>query len=123
MVAALVVMLGPAVVRAVAFVPAIRKPLHRLGLLAVEALKEAVADHLAVVSGASLVDADGSADLLLVRRHDVDQVAQALGVVVPPVQSLESDVNVDSASPAGAALHSRVAEGSEESLWNPRRIL
>ena len=99
MVAAVVVVLVASVGRSVALVPDVRKLGHRGGLPAVEEVEEVVVDRLAVVSGAACVDADRPSDLRLVCGHDVDQVSEALRVVVSAVQSLESDVDVDSASP------------------------
>ena len=91
-------MLVPAVAGVVAFVPAIRKALHGLRLLAVNPGQEVGVDHLAVVSGAALVDPDRPADLRLVCGHDVHQVPQGLCVVIPAVEALEADVNVHSAA-------------------------
>ncbi len=98
MVPAVVVVLGASVVCAVAFVPAVCKLRHGLRLLPVEAVKEPVVDHLAVVSGPVGVDADRPSDLRLMCGHDVDQVAEAFGVVVASVQPFESDVDVDPAA-------------------------
>ena len=100
----------------VAFVPAIRKLLHGLGLLAVQTLKEIMVYHLAVVSGAAFVDPDRPANLRFMCGHDVHQVPQGLGVVVPAVQALEADVNMHPAASGRAALHPGVAELPEEFL-------
>lgn len=116
MVPAVVVVLAAAVVGVVAFVPAVCEALHGLGLLPVDPGQEVGVDHLAVVSGASLVNLDGPPDLGFMCGHDVYQVTQGLGVVVPAVQPLEADVNVHSAASGGAALHSGVAEGPQEFL-------
>ena len=109
-------MLVPAVAGVVAFVPAIRKALHGLGLLAVDPGQEVGVDHLAVVSGAALIDLDRPSDLGLMCGHDVHQVPQGLGVVVSAVQAFEADMNVYPAASGGAALHSGVAELPEEFL-------
>ena len=98
MVAAVVVMLRPSVIRPVAFVPAVREGFHGLRLAAVQPLEESGVDHLAVVSGASLVDPDRPSDLAFMCGHYVDQVAEALRVVVASVCSLQPDVDVDSAA-------------------------
>jgi len=74
MVAAFVVVGAASIGGAVAFVPAVRQPLHRPGLLPVEPFKEVGVDHLAVMAGAPFVNFDCPPDLLLVGRHDVDQV-------------------------------------------------
>ena len=88
MVPAVVVVLVASVVRAVSFVPAVRKLRHGLRLLPVEAVKEPVVDHLTVVSRPAFVDSDRPSDLRLVGGHDVDQVAEALGIVVSAIQPL-----------------------------------
>ena len=68
------------------------------------------------MSRAALVDLDGPADLRLVCGHDVHQVAQGLGVVVPAVQALETDVNVDPTASGRAALHPGVPQLPKEFL-------
>ena len=83
-------MLASAVVGSVAFVPDICKLAHGGRFLSVQPFQEAVVDHLAVVSSASCIDADGSANLPLMRCHDVDQIPQGLCGVVAL-----ADVNMD----------------------------
>lgn len=111
MVPAIVVVLCSAVVRSVALVPGVFQLAHGCRLLFVELLKESLVDHLAVMSGAAGVDANGSADLFFVACHDVDQIPQGLCGVV----SL-ADVNVDSASSGGAALGSCLPKEADDAL-------
>ena len=111
MVSAGIVVLASVVVRIVALIPDVGKLDHGGGLSAVQLFEEAVVDHLAVVTGASFVDANRSADLLLVGSHDVDQIPQGLGGVVAL-----ADVDVNAASPAGAGLCASLAEQSDDRL-------
>lgn len=104
-------MLASAVVCTVAFVPDVFQLAHGGRLLAIQPVEEAVVDHLTIVSGASCVDPDGSANLLFVRRHDVHKVADGLCGVVT-----FADVDVDPASAAWAALCACLAEQPDDLL-------
>ena len=106
-----IVVLVSAVVRAVALVPDVPELVHGGGLLAVDSLQESGVYRAAVVAGAAGVDADGSADLLFVACHDVDQIPQGLCGVVAL-----ADVDVDSASSGGAALRSSLPKEAEDAL-------
>lgn len=105
MVAAVVVVVTPAVACAVAGVPDVRKLCHRLGLSAVDLGEEVWVYRAAVAAHAAAVELQSFCDQALVARHDVGEVPKALRCV-----ALRSDVDVDSASSGGVAFRSCVSE-------------
>lgn len=111
-VAAVVVMLSPVVVRVVPFVPNVFEFLHRLRFLGVHHVEEVAVNRLAVVSGAPCVNPDRPSNLGFVRRHDVDQVLN-FGAVE---SALAAYVNVYPCANRRIANRSCLAKGSEESL-------
>ena len=104
MVAAVVVVVAPAVACAVAGVPDVRKLCHRLGLSAVDLGEEVWVYRAAVAAHAAAVELQSFCDQALVARHDVGEVPKALRCV-----SVCPDVDVDPAASAGVALGARVS--------------
>ena len=105
MVAAVVVVLCPAVVCALARVPDVGEACHRLRLLRIDHPQEVRVDRPAVAADAAAVQLEGVGDQTLVARHDVRQVAERLRRV-----AVRSNVDVDSAAPAGVTLRAVVAK-------------
>ncbi len=105
MVAAVIVVVVPAVVCAVAVVPDIRKLDHRAGLSAVDLFQEPWVYRAAVASHAALVKFQRLSDQALVACHDVGKVPKALRRV-----PLRPDVDVDSAPSGGIAFRAGVSE-------------
>ena len=105
MVAAVVVVLGSAVVRALARVPDVCEGGHRGGLLRIDLPQEVGVDRPAVAAHAVGVELEGFGDQAFVACHDVRQVAERLRCV-----AVRTDVDVDSAAPAGVALRAVVAK-------------
>ena len=105
MVAAVIVVVAPAVACAVAGVPDVRKVCHRAGLLAVDLLQKPWVYRAAIAAHAAPVEFQCLSNQAFVARHDVGKVPKALRRV-----SLRPDVDVDSAAPAGVAFRSGVSE-------------
>ena len=78
MVAAVVVVLAPAVVLTLAAVPDVRKLRHRAGLFAVQLVEEPRVDRAAVVAHAAAVKVKGIRQEVFVACHDVGEVAEGL---------------------------------------------
>ena len=105
MVAAVIVVVVPAVACAVAVVPDVRKLRHRAGLPAVDLLQKPWVYRAAVAAHASLVEFQRLGDQAFVARHDVGKVPKALRRV-----ALRPNMDVDAAAPAGIAFRSVVAK-------------
>ena len=105
MVAAVVVVLAPAVVGVLAPVPDIRKLRHGAGLFAVELLQKPLVNRAAVAVHPSPVEVQCACQKHLVACHDVGQVAEGLRCV-----AFGTDVDVDPASSGGIALGACVSE-------------
>lgn len=105
MVAAVVVVVAPAVACAVTGVPDVCKVRHRLGFSAVDLGEEVGVYRAAVAAHAAPVELQRLGDQTFVARHDVSEVPKALRRV-----PLRPDVDVDSASSGGIALGACVSE-------------
>ena len=105
MVAAVVVVVAPAVACAVTGVPDVCKVRHRAGLPAVDLLQKPRVYRAAVAAHAAPVELQRLGDQAFVARHDVGEVPKALRRV-----PLRPDVDVDSASSGGIALGACVSE-------------
>lgn len=105
MVAAVVVVVAPAVACAVAGVPDVCKVRHRAGLPAVDLLQKPRVYRAAVAAHAAPVELQRLGDQAFVARHDVGKVPKALRRV-----PLRPDVDVDSASSGGIAFRTVVAK-------------
>ena len=95
-VAAVVVVMTPAVACIVAGVPDVRKVRHRAGFPAVDLLQKPWVYRAAVAAHAAPVELQRLGDQAFVARHDVGKVPKALRRV-----PLRPDVDVDPAAPAG----------------------
>ena len=111
MVAAVVVVLRPAVARSLRGVPNVRKLAHGLRLLAVDRLQEVRVHRAAVPVHAVSVELQRLCNQAFVACHDVGKVAERLRRV-----AVRTDVDVDSASPAGIALCACVSKLSAKFL-------
>ena len=89
-VAAVVVVLCPAVIRTVSLVPDVGELCHRVGLFAVQLLEEGRVDRAAIVVHAAAVQPKGCGEELFVACHDVGEVAEGLRRV-----AVGSDVDVN----------------------------
>ena len=111
MVAAVIVVVAPAVACAVAGVPDVRKVCHRAGLLAVDLLQKPWVYRAAIAAHAAPVEFQCLSNQAFVARHDVGKVPKALRRV-----SLRPDVDVDPAPSGGVALGSSVSKLSAKLL-------
>ena len=111
MVAAVVVVVGSAVVASLCAVPDVCKLRHRGGLLLVELLQEIRVYRSAVAVHAAAVNLDCFCDQRFVACHQVCEVSQALRCV-----SRCADVNVNSAASGVVALCARLAKASDQLL-------
>ena len=111
MVAAVVVVLVPAVGGVVGAVPNVRQVAHGAGLAAVDRFDEPGADRPAVPAHAVVVEGQGIRQEALVAGHDVRQVAEGLGGV-----AFGPDVDVDSAPSGVVALGSSLAQPPHQLL-------
>lgn len=111
MVAAVVVVVGSAVVTSLCAVPDVRKLRHRGGLLFVKLLQEIRVYRSAVAVHAAAVNLDCFGDQRFVACHQVCKVSQALRCV-----SCCVDVNVNSAASGVVALCARLAKASDQLL-------
>lgn len=84
MVAALVVVCRPAVIRVLTAVPGVRKRRHGFGLLAVEFHQEILADRAAVSVHAVSVEVQGACKQAFMACHNVCEVSQTLRRVTFP---------------------------------------
>ena len=84
---------------------------HGLGLLLVDLLQEGGVNRAAVASQSVASDADCLDQLAFVACHDVHQIADALRGV-----SLAANMNMHSTSAGAVTAHSRLAEGSDNTL-------
>ena len=110
-VAAVVVMLVPAVACAVAGVPDVRELRHCLGFSAVDLGEEVGVYCAAVAAHAAVVELQSFCDQAFVACHNVGEVPKALRCM-----PLRSNVDVDSASSGGVAFRSCVSELSAKLL-------
>ena len=111
MVAAVVVVVGSAVVASLCVVPDVCKLRHRGGLLLVELLQEIRVYRSAVAVHAAAVNLDCFGDQRFVACHQVCEVSQALRCV-----SRCADVNVNSAASGVVALCACLAKASDQLL-------
>ena len=98
----------------VSFVPAICELPHCPGLLAVDPFQEGRIHQSAIASGPSLVNLDRPSDLRLMRGHDIHQIAQRPGVVIPSVRAFQAHMQVDSAAAGRRTAHARVPKLPQE---------
>lgn len=111
MIAALVVVRRPAVIRVLTAVPGVRKRCHGFRLFAVEFHQEILADRAAVTVHAASVEVQCACEEAFMACHNVCEVSQALRRV-----TLGSDVNVNSAAPCCVAFRTRFPKSADKLL-------